>query len=125
MGAADAQLTKGEQSPAVDGTAYSGPVLKRRERLLLRLKIEQTPDGLTATISKRGEDGKSTAPPAVFFVRDKEEAKRRAKAMARALGLKTYGLVDKTGKGNSPEAAASDAPREAGGAGGQTLTPPV
>ncbi len=52
--------------------------------MLLRLKIEQTPDGLTATISKRGEDGKSTAPPAVFFVRDKEEAKRRAKAMARA-----------------------------------------
>ena len=78
----------------------------------LRLKIEETPEGLTATISKRGEDGKPTAPAAVFRVGDREEAKRRAKAMARALGLKTYGLVDKTGKGNSREAAASDAPRE-------------
>jgi hypothetical protein len=80
--------------------------------LLLRLKIEETPDGLMATISERGEDGKSTAPPAVFLVRDKEEARRRAKAMARALGLKTYGFVDKTGKGNSREAAATDATRE-------------
>jgi hypothetical protein len=81
--------------------------------LLLRLKIEQTRDGLTATISKRGKDGKPTEPPAVFLVADKEEAKRRAKAMARALGLKTYGVVDKTGAGNSRAPAAGDAPHEA------------
>jgi hypothetical protein len=64
--------------------------------LILRLTIEQTPEGLTATILKRGDDGKPTAPPATFHVADKEEARRRAKAMARALGLKTYGVVDKT-----------------------------
>jgi hypothetical protein len=80
--------------------------------LLLRLKIEQTRDGLTATISKRGEDGKPTEPPAVFLVADKEEAKRRAKAVARALGLKTYGLVDKTGNGDPREPAAAAAPDE-------------
>ncbi len=73
--------------------------------MFLRLKIEQTRDGLTATLSKRGEDGKPTEPPAIFPVADKEEAKRRAKAMARALGLKTYGLVDKTGTGPAASAA--------------------
>ena len=72
--------------------------------MFVRLKIEQTRDGLTATLSKRGEDGKSTEPPAVFPVTDKEEAKRRARATARALGLKTYRLVDKTG--TRPEASA-------------------
>jgi hypothetical protein len=77
--------------------------------LFLRLKIEQTRDGLTATLSHRGEDGKPTEPPEIFRVADKEEAKRRAKAMARAMGLKTYGLVDKTG----PEPAASAAPHGA------------
>jgi len=65
--------------------------------VLLRLKIEETPQGLTATLSQRGEDGKVTGRPAVFIVADKQEAKQRAKTMARALGLKTYGLVDKTG----------------------------
>lgn len=49
------------------------------------------------TLSKRGKEGRPTEPPAIFPVADKEEAKPRAKAMARALGLKTYGLVDKTG----------------------------
>ncbi|HEV2302113.1 MAG TPA: hypothetical protein VGR91_11155 [Stellaceae bacterium] len=81
--------------------------------MLLRLRLEQTPDGLTATISKRGDDGKPTEPPAVFLVADKEEAKRRAKAVARALGLKTYGLVDKTGADSPREAAASGAPHRA------------
>ena len=80
--------------------------------MLLRLKIEETRDGLTATISKRGEDGKPTEPPAVFRVADKEEAKRRAKAMARALGLKTYGLVDRTGPGNPRKPVAAAAPHE-------------
>jgi hypothetical protein len=73
--------------------------------LFLRLKIEQTRDGLQATLSKRGEDGKPTEPPAIFAVADKEEAKRHARAMARALGLKTYGLVDKTG--TEPESSAA------------------
>jgi hypothetical protein len=77
--------------------------------LFLRLRIEQTPGGLMATLSKRGEDGKPTEPPAVFPVADKEEAKLRAKAMARTLGLQTYRLVDKTGT----EPAASAAPHDA------------
>jgi hypothetical protein len=77
--------------------------------LFLRLKIERIRGGLTATLSKRGEDGKTTEPPAVFPVADKEEAKRHAKTIARALGLKTYRLVDKTGT----EPASPAAPRGA------------
>jgi hypothetical protein len=53
-----------------------------------------------ATISKR-EDQENTpvGVPETFLVNDKEEAKKRAKDMARGLGLKTYRVVDKTLKG--------------------------
>ena len=64
--------------------------------MFVRLKLEDTRDGLVATISQRGDDGKITGRPSIFLVRVKEEAKQRAKAVARALGLKTYGVVDKT-----------------------------
>jgi hypothetical protein len=107
---AEAQIARSEQSLTIGGTAEPGPPFAKERRLFLRLKIEQAQDGLTATLSKRGEDGKPAEPPAVFPVADKEEAKRRAKAMARALGLKTYGLVDKTGT----EPAAAAAPFGAG-----------
>ena len=64
--------------------------------MFVRLKLEDTRDGLVATISQRSDDGKITGRPSVFLVEGKEEAKQRAKAAARALGLKTYGVVDKT-----------------------------
>jgi hypothetical protein len=64
--------------------------------MFVRLKLEDTRDGLVATISQRSDDGKITGRPSVFLVGGKEEAKQRAKAVARALGLKTYGVVDKT-----------------------------
>ena len=81
--------------------------------MFLRLKIEETRQGLRATLSQRGEDGKLTETPAVFVVADRQEAKQRAKAMARALGLKTYGFVDKTAASGSPQAAAPAAPQDA------------
>jgi hypothetical protein len=62
----------------------------------VRLKIEDSREGLVATISQRDEDGKITGRPSIFLVGGKEEAKQRAKAVARGLGLKTYGVVDKT-----------------------------
>ena len=37
--------------------------------------------------------------PETFLVADKEEAKKRAKDIARGLGLKTYRVLDKTVKG--------------------------
>ena len=62
----------------------------------VRLKIEDRGNGLVATISQRDATGKVTGQPSVVVVQSKEEAKIKAKALARALGLKTYGIVDKT-----------------------------
>ncbi|MGC2203683.1 MAG: hypothetical protein WA633_26500, partial [Stellaceae bacterium] len=67
-----------------------------RHKVFVRLKIEDTREGLVATISQRDDAGKISGRPSIFLVAGKEEAKQRAKAVARALGLKTYGVVDKT-----------------------------
>ena len=64
--------------------------------MFVRLKLEDTSDGLLATISQRDDNRKISGTPSAFLVGDKEEAKRKAKALARSLGLKTYGIVDKT-----------------------------
>jgi hypothetical protein len=64
--------------------------------VFVRLKLEDTRQGLVATISQRGDDGKITGRPSIFLVAGKEEAKQKAKEVARSLGLKTYGVVDKT-----------------------------
>jgi hypothetical protein len=64
--------------------------------VFVRLKIEDTRDGFVATIFRRDDKGKTTGRPSIFLVADKEEAKKRAKAVARELGLKTYGVVDAT-----------------------------
>mgnify|MGYP001548587362 CR=1 FL=1 len=55
-----------------------------------------------ATISQRNDLGKVTGVPSTFIVSTKEEAKDRAKALARSLGLKTYGIIDKTGTATHP-----------------------
>jgi hypothetical protein len=68
----------------------------------VRLKLEDSHEGLVATISQRNDAGKVTGNPAIFLVGTKEEAKERAKALARTLGLKTYGIVDKTGTAAIP-----------------------
>ena len=65
--------------------------------MIIRLTIQQAGAGFRATISKREEEG--TGPvgePEIFLVDNKEEAKKRAKDLARALGLKTYRVVDRT-----------------------------
>ena len=65
--------------------------------MIVRLTIQQDGTGFRATISKRSDEGKGTiGHPEIFLVDDKEEAKKRAKDMARDLGLKTYRVVDKT-----------------------------
>jgi predicted dinucleotide-binding enzyme len=65
--------------------------------MIVRLTIQQDGTGFRATLSKRNDKGKGTiGHPEIFLVGDKEEAKKRAKDMARDLGLKTYRVVDKT-----------------------------
>ncbi|HYZ41910.1 MAG TPA: hypothetical protein VE687_14995 [Stellaceae bacterium] len=63
----------------------------------VRLKIEESREGLVATISQRDDAGKVIGRPSVFLVGSKEEAKQRVKTLARSLRLKVYGIVDKTG----------------------------
>lgn len=64
--------------------------------VFVRLKIEDTREGLVATISQRDADGKINGSPSIFLVRSKEEAKQKAKALARTLGLTTYRVMDRT-----------------------------
>jgi hypothetical protein len=47
--------------------------------LSIRLKLEDSRDGLMATISQRNDLGKVTGAPSTFIVRTKEEAKERAR----------------------------------------------
>ncbi|MGC2198654.1 MAG: hypothetical protein WA633_00680 [Stellaceae bacterium] len=68
--------------------------------MIVRLTIQQDGAGFRATISKRADqENTPVGVPETFLVDDKEEAKKRAKDMARGLGLKTYRVVDKTLKG--------------------------
>ena len=67
-----------------------------------RVKIEDTREGLVATISQGDDGGKITGRPSIFLVGGKEEAKQRAKAVARALGLKTYRVLDRTSSRSIP-----------------------
>ena len=68
----------------------------------IRLKIETSSEGLVATISQRDDTGKVIGTPSILLVGSKEEAKQQAKTLARSLGLKVYGIVDKTGRGEQP-----------------------
>jgi hypothetical protein len=68
----------------------------------IHLKIEDSSEGLVATIFQRDDTGKVIGTPAVLRVGSKEEAKQQAKTLARSLGLKVYGIVDKTATGEEP-----------------------
>ena len=63
----------------------------------VHLKIEDSHEGLVATISQRDGVGKVVGKPSVFLVESKEEAKQQATTLTRSLGLGVYGFVDKTG----------------------------
>lgn len=65
--------------------------------MIVRLTIQQAGAGFRATLSTREEEGSGTiGQPEIFLVDDKEQAKKRAKDLARGLGLKTYRVVDRT-----------------------------
>ena len=68
----------------------------------VRLKIEDSRGGMVATISQRDDAGNVIGRPSIFLVVSKEEAKQQAKTVARSLGLKVYGIVDKTGTSDEP-----------------------
>jgi hypothetical protein len=66
------------------------------------LKIENSSEGLVATISQRDDTGKVIGTPSVLPVGSMEEAKQQAKTLARSLALNAYGIVDETATGEEP-----------------------
>ena len=64
--------------------------------MFVRMKLEQSRDGLVATISEHDADGKAAGPPMILLMRTKEEAKRKASEIARGLGLTSYRIIDKS-----------------------------
>jgi hypothetical protein len=65
--------------------------------MIVRLTIQQDGAGFRAMISKRDDQGSAAiGAPEIFLVDNKDEARKRAKEMARGLGLKTYRVVDRT-----------------------------
>lgn len=75
--------------------------------MFVRLKLEDTIGGLLATILQLDDDKKPSGTPMVTIVANKEEAKQKAKVLARSLGCKTYGIVDKTNANAAPRPAES------------------
>jgi hypothetical protein len=85
------------RSQTTSGSSEKIGLLALKETMMLvRLKLEDTREGLVATISQRDDDGKTSGRPSIFLVGDKEEAKQKARAVARGLGLKTYRVLDMT-----------------------------
>jgi hypothetical protein len=74
----------------------------------VHLKIEGAREGFVATLSQRDDMGKALSHPSVFPVSSKEAAKQQAKTLARSLGLKAYGFIDKTSAGDAPSPPQQD-----------------
>jgi hypothetical protein len=75
--------------------------------MFVRLTLENSRDGLVATISERDADGKIAGPPIIFLARTKEEAKRKASDVAKGLGLTSYRVMDKSQPARRQDPAAS------------------
>jgi hypothetical protein len=93
LGRREPLISRGFSEP---GSKKIGLLALKETMMFVRLKIEDTREGLVATISQRDDDGKTSGRPSIFLVGDKEEAKQRARAVARGLGLKTYRVLDMT-----------------------------
>ena len=80
----------------------------------VHLKIEEESKGLVATISQRDGNGKLIGDPSVQSVSSAMEARQLAKKLARSLGLRAYGVIDKTKRstpqGKPPEGPADPVP---------------
>ena len=62
----------------------------------VHLKIEETHEGVTATLSQRDDEGNAIGHPSTGSVANAAEARGLAKTLARSLGLKVYHVTVKT-----------------------------
>jgi len=64
--------------------------------VIVRLKIQDTYQGLQATLRAQSEPGEAESNSTeVFLIKSKAEARKRASALARHYGLKTYRVLDR------------------------------
>ena len=64
--------------------------------MFVRLTIQEAGEEFRATLSQRDDESKvPVSEPETFVVKTKDESKRRARAMARELGLATFRVIDK------------------------------
>jgi hypothetical protein len=100
----------------------------REKEMSVHLKIEERRAGLVATISQRDGEGNVIGHPSVELVASAAEAKQLAKTLAQSLGLKVYGMVDKTKSaahpGKPPGTIAKAARRDADPTAAEKEPPP-
>jgi hypothetical protein len=64
--------------------------------MFVRLKLEDTREVLVATISQRGDDGKITGRPSIFFGWGQGRYETKSKGGSAGFGVENLGVVDKT-----------------------------
>ena len=73
----------------------------------VHLKLEESPEGLTASLSQRDGDSKLIGHPSIRLVANAAEAKQQAQMLAQSLGLKVYGFTVALTQRNPPPVAKS------------------
>jgi len=64
--------------------------------VIVRLKLEDTDEGLRATLSTQNDPGEDESSSSeVFLVESKIEARKKARELARRHGVKTFRVLDK------------------------------
>ena len=79
--------------------------------MFVRLRLEDSRDGIVATISEREADKKVAGSPVIPLVRTKDEARMKASAVAKRLGLTSYRVIDKLQTARGHTMAGFDCPR--------------
>jgi hypothetical protein len=77
----------------------------------VHLRIDETHEGVMATLSQRDDQGKVIGRPSVELVASAAEARQLAKTLAQSLGLKVYHVIVKTRSASRPEKPSETTPK--------------
>jgi hypothetical protein len=78
-------------------------IVSQEEKMSVHLRIEETHEGVMATLSQRDDGGKVIGRPSVRLVGSAAEARHLAKTLAQSLRLKVYRVIDKTKSASRPK----------------------
>jgi hypothetical protein len=79
----------------------------------VHLRIEETHEGVMATLSQRDDQGKVLGHPSARLVASAAEARQLAKTLAQSLGLKVYHVIVKTQSASRAEKSSETTPKTA------------